>query len=329
MSHEKFPLREAIRQSPRLGFEGVVDDSWIKDKTIVVTGGASGLGAGFCSRWAAAGATIIIGDINVLRSEKLVEDIRNQTTNPNVHFVSCNVTDWKSQVDLFKAAVKLSSHGGIDAVVANAGIAKDDPTFENPQDLDKEDPPAPDMSVLDVNLAGVVYTTHLALYYLKKNPGSSPASPDCEPTTTRRDRHLLLISSCAGLLPIPGQAFYGASKHAVVGLYRNLRSTSFVHGIRVNMIAPYFIDTPMLTIGAKFIMAGGDIGKVEDVIEAATRFAADPRIVGRAVAVGPKLKVKQDASGSWELARAPEEGKEKTIWEIYPNDFEDSDLFQR
>lgn len=171
MSHEKFPLTEAIHQSPPLDFEGIVDDSWVKDKTIVITGGASGLGAGFCSRWAAAGATIIIGDINVLGSEKLVEDIRKDTANPSVHFVPCNVTDWKSQVDFFKAAVNLSSHGGIDAVVANAGIAKVNPRFENPQDLDKEDPPAPDMSVLDVNLTGVVYTTHLALYYLKKNPG--------------------------------------------------------------------------------------------------------------------------------------------------------------
>lgn len=95
------------------------------------------------------------------------------------------------------------------------------------------------------------------------------------------------------------------------------------------MIAPYFIDTPMLTTGAKVIMAGGDIGKVEDVIEAATRFAADPRIVGRAVVVGPKLKLKQDATGDWELAKAPGEGKEKFIWELYANDFEDSDLVQR
>lgn len=329
MSHEKFPLKEAIRQSPPLDFEGIADDSWVKDKTIIITGGASGLGAGFCSRWAAAGATIIIGDINVLGSEKLVQDVRKETANPNVHFVQCNVTDWKSQVDFFKSAVKLSSHNGIDAVVANAGIAKDDPGFENPRDLDQENPSAPDMSVLDVNLTGVAYTTHLALYYLKKNPGSSPANPNCQPATTRRDRHLLLISSCAGLLPIPGQAFYGASKHAVVGLYRNLRSTSFVHGIRVNMLAPYFIDTPILTTGAKVIMAGGDIGKVEDVVEAATRFAADPRIVGRAAAVGPKFKIKQDADGNWELAKDPEEGMEKSVWELYPNDFEDSDLFQR
>ena len=95
------------------------------------------------------------------------------------------------------------------------------------------------------------------------------------------------------------------------------------------MLAPYFVDTPMLTVGAKFIMAGADIGKAEDVVEAATRFAADPRIVGRAVFVGPRLKVKQDAEGEWYLAVVGQEGEEKMIWEIYVHDFEDSDLFQR
>ena len=329
MNYEKLPVVESIRQSPPLDFEGTVDDTWVKDKTILITGGASGFGAGFCKRWAARGATVIIGDINVPGGEKLIAETRMETGNPNLHFVPCNVTDWMSQVEFFKAAVKLSPHGGIDTVVANAGIAKSDPSFENPQDLDTANPPPPDMSVLNVNLTGVVYTTHLAVFYLKRNPGSAPANPKCKPADTQRDRHLLLISSCAGLMPIPGQAFYGASKHAVVGLYRNLRATSFVHGIRVNMLAPYFIDTPMVPTRLKVMLAGGHIGKAEDVIEAATRFTADPRIAGRAAVVGPKLRVKQDAKGDWDLAKTPQDGEEKAIWEVYPDDFEDSDLFQR
>ena len=329
MNYEKFPVVKSIRQSPPLDFEGTVDDAWVKDKTILITGGASGFGAGFCKRWAARGATVIIGDINILGGEKLIEETRTETGNPNLHFIPCNVTDWMSQVEFFQAAVKLSPHGGIDTVVANAGIAKLDPTFEDPQGLDTANPPPPDMSVMDVNMAGVIYTTYLSLFYLKRNPGSNPANPKCIAADTQRDRHLLLIGSCAGLLPIPGQAFYGASKHAVTGLYRNLRSTSFVHGIRVNMIAPYFIDTPMVTTGLKVILAGGHIGNIEDVIEAATRFTADPRIAGRAAIVGPKLRVKRDAKGDWDLAKTPQEGEEKAIWEVYAHDFEDSDLFQR
>ena len=129
--------------------------------------------------------------------------------------------------------------------------------------------------------------------------------------------------------PMPGHTYYAASKHAVVGIYRSLRASSYLHGVRVNMIAPYFVDTPMMTFGAKMILAGGSVGKPEDVVEAATRFTADPRIVGRAVFVGPRLNVKQDAEGEWNLVRAQEEGEEKSIWEIYVHDFKDSDLYQR
>lgn len=322
-------LEETTRQSPPLEFKDPVNDEWVKDKTILITGGASGFGAGFFRRWAAAGATVIIGDINVAKGEQLAQEVRKETDNSNLHFIECNVADWKSQVNFFKVAKKLSPHGGIDTVVANAGIADLDPIFENPQDLDADDPPPPNPRILDVNLTGVVYTTHLALFYLPKNPGSNLANPRCNPADTHRDRHILLISSAAGLYPMPGHSYYAASKHAVVGIYRSLRASSYLHGIRVNMIAPYFMDTPMMTVGAKLIMAGGDVGKPEDVVEAATRFTADPRIVGRAVFVGPKLKVKQTAEGVWDLVNIKESGEERTIWEIYVHDFEDSDLFQR
>lgn len=326
---EEYSLEEKVHQSPPLDMKDKINDGWIKGKTILITGGASGFGAGFFRRWAAAGATVIIGDINVAKGEQLVQGVKKETKNPDLHFIECNVADWKSQVSFFKAAKKLSPHGGIDTVVANAGVADLDPIFENPHDLDADDPPPPDSRILDVNLTGVVYTTHLALFYLQKNPGSSLADPKCNPADTSRDRHLLLISSAAGLLPMPGHTYYAASKHAVVGIYRSLRASSYLHGVRVNMIAPYFIDTPMMTFGAKIILAGGNVGKPEDVVEAATRFTADPRIVGRAVFVGPKLNVKQDSGGEWNLVRAQEDGEQKSSWEIYVHDLKDSDLYQR
>lgn len=326
----KYSVETTIRQSPPLDFSNIPDDSWVKGKTIVITGGASGFGAGFLQRWAVAGAVVIIGDVNVQKGDKLVRDLRKETGNVNLHFVHCNVTDWQSQVNLFREAVKLSPHGGIDTVVANAGIGGIGSAFELPEGLDVVNPPAPDLTVLDVNLTGVVYTSHLALYYLKRNPDSFPANPNCDPANTHRDRHLLLVSSFAGFLPLPGVALYGASKHAVLGLYRCLRSTSFVHGVRVNVICPYFMDTPMLSAGARAIFAGGLLGKTEDVVEAATRFTADPRVVGRAISVGPKVKVEQDQDGEWTFAEDNSgHAVEKALWEIYPHDFEDTDLFQR
>ncbi|KAI4258900.1 MAG: hypothetical protein LQ352_001013 [Teloschistes flavicans] len=326
----KHRLVDAIRQSPPFDVTHVPDDSWVKDKVIVITGAASGFGAGFLTRWAAAGAVIVAADINVVKGDQLVRDVKRDTGNSRLYFVHCDVTEWQSQVNLFRQAVKFSPHGGIDTVVANAGIAQSKGLFEYPQALDVTSPPPPDLSILNVNLTGVTYTAHLALWYLQRNPGSSAANPKCVPSETHRDRHLLLMASVAGLMAMPGGALYNASKHAVVGLYRSLRSSSFVHGVRVNLICPYFIDTSLVSVTGRAILAGGTIGKVEDVVEAATRFAANPRVVGRAVSVGPKLKVKQNAEGEWSLVEGEDnDAEQRAIWEVYMHDFEDADIFQR
>lgn len=320
-----------IRQSPPLDFSNIPDDRWVKDKTILITGGASGFGAAFLRRWAIAGANVIIGDINVQAGDQLIRSMRKETANPNLHFVHCDVTDWQSQVNFFKEAVRLSLHGGIDTVVANAGIPGGRGTLlERPESLNAANPPPPDLAVLNVNLTGVVYTTHLALYWLERNPKSVPANPKCDPGQTHRDRHLLLIGSIAGFLPLPGVALYGASKHAVVGLFRCLRGTSFSKGVRTNLICPYFTRTPLLEPGTRAILAGSVVSTVDDVVEAATRCTADPRVVGRAISVGPKVKVVEGADGEWSLAEDDNAaGVEKDLWEVYPHDYENNDRFQR
>ncbi|KAL8952212.1 MAG: hypothetical protein Q9222_001867 [Ikaeria aurantiellina] len=303
----KHPLGELVRQSPPFDVHYIPDDSWMKDKVVIITGGASGFGEGFVKRWAAAGAVVIAADVNVEKGDRLIRDVKHLTGNPHLHFIHCDVTNWQSQVNLFKEAARVSPHGGIDTVVANAGIAGSKRIFDQPHDIDLVNPPPPDLAVLDVNLTGVVYTSYLALWYLPRNPGSSPANAKCVPSQTLRDRHLILIASVAGLMPIPGATLYGTSKHAVVGLYRNLRSSSFMHGVRVNLICPYFIDTPLVLPAVHMLLAGGTMGKADDVVDATTRFAADPRVVGRAVTVGPKLNVKQDEKGEWNLV----EGEKK------------------
>ncbi len=86
----------------------------------------------------------------------------------------------------------------------------------------------------------------------------------------------------------------------------------------------------MLTTAGRALLAGGSFGNVEDVIEAATHFVADPRVVGRAVVVGPKLKVEQAADGQWRLVEGKgTTGEEKAIWEVYAHDFEDTEIFTR
>jgi NAD(P)-dependent dehydrogenase (short-subunit alcohol dehydrogenase family) len=320
---------KAIRQSPPVDLSIPYEDGWVKGRTILITGGASGFGAAFVRRWAGSGANVIIGDINTEKGDALARSVRKETGNNNVHFVHCDVTDWQSQVNLFKEAVKLSPHGGIDTVVANAGIAGVDKVQE-PRGLNAAEPPKPNFKIMDVNCTGVLYTTHLAYYWLPRNPGSTACSMDSKPGESARDRHLLLLGSIASLAPIAIQPQYGAAKHAVLGLFRSLRATTFMQGVRINLLCPYFIDTPIVPFSVRVILAGGGMGKVEDVVDAGSRFVADTRILGRALVVGPKINVKQREDGQWDLVqKSTPGGIETAIWEPYADDWEEVDAFDR
>lgn len=320
----------AIKQSPPIDIRTKYEPGWVKGKVILITGGASGFGAGWVKHWAQHGATVIVGDINVEKGDALSRDINKTLTGTNrVHFVYCDVRDWQSQVNLFKQAVKLSPHGGLDTVVANAGIAGNDPMQEG-KNLDAAEPPPPNFRIMDINCTGVLYTTHLAYFWLPKNPGSAACSIDSDPATRVRDRHLLLLGSIASLAPIAIQPQYGAAKHAVLGLFRSLRATSSMQGIRINLLCPYFIDTPIVTAPARLVLAGGAMGKTEDVVDAGTRFVADSRILGRSLVIGPKMHVRQKENGDWDLVTPGTAGSiETAVFEPYAEDWEDVDAWDR
>ena len=324
-------LEPAIRQSPPIDLRIPYDAAWLKGKHIVITGGASGFGRGFVETWAKAGASIVLGDINKAAGLEVAAATRTSSGNDKVHFVECDVRDWDAQVALFKEAVRLSPHGGIDVVVANAGIAVPEP-FLRPAGLDGDSPPKPDLRTYDINLTGVLYTTHLALFWLPRNPGSKPCSLDAKPDTsgTQRDRCLLLLGSIASIYPIIGLPLYATSKHGVLGLFRTLRGCAFAEGIRVNMLNPYFIDTPLLGKDIKTIIAGGGMGRPEDVIDAGTRLTADTRILGRALVVGPKVRVKDGQRGEIVLLpKGSTEGYETALWELYADDWYETEVFSR
>ncbi|RAK97750.1 putative short chain dehydrogenase/reductase [Aspergillus ibericus CBS 121593] len=297
----------------------------LKGKTILVTGGASGFGAAFSTRWASAGAQVIIGDINPA-GETIVAQIRSDTSNNNVHFIHLDVTSWTSQVNFFRQAIQLSPHGGIDAVVANAGInnAAESRYFESPtiDYLNHPSPPPPSLKTVDVNLTGVLYTVHLAEWFLPRNPGSQP----CTDTTTSspRDRHILLIGSIASVHPLISQSFYTITKHAILGLFRCLRVTAPLSaGIRVNIICPYYTDIGLMSGPARVILAGVPIGQAEDVVDAATYLMANRACSGQSLVTGPRLKLGLPDGGY--LTR---EGNEETgVWEIQLHDVETTDVF--
>ncbi|KUJ13640.1 short chain dehydrogenase/reductase-like protein [Mollisia scopiformis] len=318
---------EMVRQSPPVDTTEPYDPAWVAGKTIIITGGASGFGAGFAKKWALNGANVFVADVNREKGKELVEEMRKESGSEHHHFVYCDVTNWQSQVDLFRTAIKLSPHGGIDAVVANAGITDVGSTVDDPKGLDVKEPPEPVFKTIDVNIIGVLYTTHLAMFWLPRNDKSTKPSPSkLPPGPYTRDRHILLIGSIASLCPIPHQIQYGTSKHAVLGLFRSLRSSSFIHGVRVNLLCPYFIDTPIIPAAGRLLLAGGAMGKPEDVVDAGTRLMADSRIAGRALAIGPKVMIDDE----WQLVpQNTKGGKEVAVWEAYADDFVEVDAFTR
>ena len=318
----------------------------------MITGGASGIGAAFAQRWAARGARIIIGDVADAAGEALVADLRRTTGRPDHHhYLRCDVTSWDSQAHFFReAALRLGP--GLDAVVANAGIrdvgfdfCSGDPGAGDAGDDDG--PSKPDLKCLDVNITGLMYTAHLAMYWLARNDRRRKGHEDASGSGgAGRDRHLLLIGSIAGLMPFTPNPQYTASKHAVVGLFRALRGTAWRRDVRVNMLCPYFIRTAIVPPIGQMFLAGSGIGSVDAVVDAGTRLVADDSVVGRALAVGPRVRTRNPASGEdefeiVELMEGKEDegigggdaggGNEGTVvrgaWEIYAHDYEAVEVF--
>jgi NAD(P)-dependent dehydrogenase (short-subunit alcohol dehydrogenase family) len=374
------------KQSPPVDTTAPYSTASLAGKTVLLTGAASGFGAAFARHWAQYGATLIIGDINRNAGAALATELNELPRSSRRHaYVYCDVTDWQSQVDLFKKAAAMSPGGVIHAVVPCAGIADGSRNLEQPRTLNAEEPRKPKLNVVSVNLIGVLYTVHLALFWLQKRSkeaadpssaednlerlnidhkdsaesevtatgrdsfasaaskrinGATPHSTSQEePSSLSTDRHILIIGSMASLAGIPGSAEYTLCKHALLGLFRSLKGYVWLSEIRLNMLCPYFVETPILTPAARMLLAGGNPGKVEDVVDAATRLVADESINGHALLIGPKLPAIADMLAVEEGDETPwgslpvgyEEavkgGQTKAVWEAYAHSYESVELF--
>lgn len=336
-------LTGTAKLSPPVDTSQPYDLTKVAGKTILITGGALGLGAAFARHWAAHGANLIIGDINDTAGEQLVAELRTQYRDGSHHFFHCDVTDWASQVALFKAAARSSPHGGIDVVVANAGISLPGAShsFENPSadPADPDAPPRPDTRIIDINVTAAMHTAHLALFWLPRNGPSklNPSPRGSSSSSSSRDRCLLLVGSVAGLFPFVGQAQYTASKHAITGLFRALRGSAWTHGVRITLLCPYFVSgSNMLPIAAEaaFLAGGAGGASIQDVVDGATRLVADDSIVGRALLVGPRVTDAGDGQSDDEGRNGnkhEDHGQETkvtaSVWDCYAEDYTDAETF--
>ncbi|TGZ83120.1 NAD(P)-binding protein [Ascodesmis nigricans] len=250
----------------------------IKDSTIFITGGASGIGAAMAERCAELGAHVMIGDINATLGEALATKLRNSSGNPHHYFIETDVSSFTSLSAAFTTALSLSPSNHIHHVIANAGITDSTSLTELPPSPTAPCPPPP-TSTLTINLLGVFFTTRLALHHFRLNHHTE-------------DAHLLLVGSMASFLESPPMmAQYTASKHGVLGLFHSLRLSAGDQApaqFRVNMLCPYFIDTPILPTKAKLLLAGVELAKKEDAVDAVVRLCAVRAARGRCVVVAPR-----------------------------------------
>jgi NAD(P)-dependent dehydrogenase (short-subunit alcohol dehydrogenase family) len=244
-------------------------------KVAIVTGGASGLGQGIVERFAAAGADVVIADVN----DDAGQDVAAQCGG-RAWFRHADVADAADVEALVQAAV--DRFGRLDVMVNNAGISsKMHKSFLTADLSDFQ-------RVMSVNVLGVMLGTQAAAGHMADHDGGS----------------IINISSIGGLQPGGGVMTYRASKAAVIHFSKSVAIELAPLGISVNCIAPGGIPTPILASSvsglspeamAKFIertraRMRSDRplpreGTPEDVAEAALYFATSGTTTGTLLTV--------------------------------------------
>jgi NAD(P)-dependent dehydrogenase (short-subunit alcohol dehydrogenase family) len=211
----------------------------LQDKVAIITGAASGIGLATVELFLEEGAKVIAGDINA--SDEIQALVQKDK---NVVFVKADVTKAEDHQALVDSAVK--HFGGLDIAFNNAGISGDAQTLAADQDMALSD------KVFEVNMRGVQLAMNAQIKYFLANEVKSPA--------------IINTASIAGNVAIPFSAPYVASKHAVVGLTKAYAVDYARYGIRINMVAPGAIETPILgSIGDEAldqILAAHPIGRM-------------------------------------------------------------------
>jgi 5'-hydroxyaverantin dehydrogenase len=279
-----------------------VDVASLKGKSALITGGASGIGLATARAWAAAGVYVTIADIQPIEAgQKLAAEL--SSAGGHVNYSWCDVTNWDSQVAAFKSAITFSPSQTLEIVATFAGTAfapgnqVDHVLAAGEPSLDI-DPKSPNIRNIEVNLTGVYYTSWLALHYFRLKPraGADGAHATTNGTTdgtnsidasVTTDKSLILMASIGAYMDSPKASTYPASKFGVRGLFRSTRARTLDIGVRCNLLAPWFIDTPLIApIKNAMASRGIDMAKVlsfasiESCVEAASFCAANTQLHG-------------------------------------------------
>jgi 2-deoxy-D-gluconate 3-dehydrogenase len=189
----------------------------LSGKSVVVTGGAVGIGKGIASWLADAGASVMLTDIDMEAANRAVEEIRAEGGN-----VEAILADAGSPADAKKVvAAAIGAFGGLDVLVNNAGIYPMSPFFSTTEELWDR--------VMDINLKGVFFYSQAAAQSM---------------VAAERGGKIINVCSIDGLRPTGMIAHYNASKGGVLMLTKALALELAPMKIQVNAVAPGGIMTP-------------------------------------------------------------------------------------
>ncbi len=225
----------------------------LRDRAVLVTGAASGIGRAIAGKFAAGGARLLLVDIDQEKGETAAATLRE--TGVTAHFIEADVA-YAADCDRMVETAR-TLFGRLDAAVNNAGIG-DGPVVEATDNypLDRWD------RIIAVNLSGVFHCLRYELPLMLASGGGA----------------IVNTASISGLVSFPGTPAYTAAKHGVLGLTKVICNEYAARGIRCNAIAPGIINTPLtaetLAIPAweaqlRGMIPTGRIGSPEEVADVA------------------------------------------------------------
>lgn len=231
-------------------------DKILNNQVAIVTGGTAGIGRAIAIKLAQQGAFVNVWGTNAERGKEVVDEINRLIGNERAAFFAVNVAKSTEVEEAVKTI--LAAHQKVDILVNNAGITRDQLLMKmTEEDWDQ---------VLEVNAKSCYNTCHaLVRSMLKARSGA-----------------IINISSVIGLTGNTGQVNYAASKAAMIGFTKALAKEVAKRDIRVNCIAPGFIETKMTDVLSEEQKARtleaipmGKLGTTEDVANAVL-FLASP-----------------------------------------------------